>query len=322
MVLTGFLGSGKTTLLNRMLSDPSMQDTAVVVNEFGAIGVDHLLVAPLAEDVVLLASGCLCCNAGDDLSAALASMLARRDAGTLPSFRRIVIETTGIAQPGAVLQRLLADQDLSGQLRIQDIVTVVDAVFGAPALERYPECAGQVAVASQLVLSKLDLVDGTAVESLACRLRSLNPIAPVLRPGRDGPLPGGLLAGTGAVASHAFDAFDAVRTSFADHADRYTSFWMRWDEPTDWEDFKAWLEGLLIARGDSILRMKGLLQVYGRALPLVLQGVQHALYAPKDLPSWPYERPRSELVFVTRDFPRDAAVRSFRQFFPYRVITH
>ncbi len=327
IVLTGFLGSGKTTLLNRLLSDPSMHDTAVVVNEFGEIGVDNLLVASVTDDVVLLSSGCVCCSTGDDLSGALASMLSRRNSGALPPFQRIVLETTGIADPSSVLQRLLSDADLASQIRIQAVVTVVDAVFGEAALSRHTECASQVAVANRLVISKLDLVRRGNVNSLLDCLRSINPAAPILLPGRDEPAtaPHCLFSDANADAGVTFSAIPPLahrsicRGAVPDHANRYGTFWFCWNEPTDWEDFKAWLEGLLIARGDSILRMKGLLQVVGRAQPVVVQGVQHALYPPKELVCWPHETPRSEIVFVTQDFSREAALRSFRQFFPYRV---
>jgi G3E family GTPase len=326
VLLSGFLGSGKTTLLNRLLSDPSMHDTAVVVNEFGEIGVDHLLITSVIDDVVLLASGCVCCNAGDDLVAALASMLTRRNGGALPPFQRIVLETTGIADPSSVLRRLLFDGDLAAQIRIQAVVTVVDAVFGEAALSRHPECSSQVAVANRLVISKLDLVPRGNVDSLLDCLRSINPAAPILLPGRDEPAAAHYLFGdSNADASATFSAIpppahrSICRGAVPEHANRYGTFWFRWEEPTDWEDFKAWLEGLLIARGDSILRMKGLLQVAGCAQPVVVQGVQHALYPPKELARWPHETPRSEIVFVTRDFSRDAALRSFCQFFPYRL---
>lgn len=326
VVLTGFLGSGKTTLLNRLLCDPSMHDTAVVVNEFGEIGVDHLLVASAMDDVVLLASGCVCCNAGDDLGAALASMLLRRNSGALPPFHRIVLETTGIADPSSVLQRLLSDGDLAAQIRIQAVVTVVDAVFGEAALSSYTECASQVTVANRLIISKLDLVRRGGLDSLLDCLRSMNPAAPILLPGRDAHTAANcLFDDTDADAGVTFSAIPppAQRPfhhgAVPEHANRYRTFWFCWNEPTHWEDFKAWLEGLLIARGDSILRMKGILQVAGGARPVVVQGVQHALYPPKELARWPRETPRSEIVFITRDFSRDAALRSFRQFFPYRV---
>lgn len=324
IVLTGFLGSGKTTLLNRVLSDPSMNDTAVIVNEFGAIGIDHLLVESVADDVVLLASGCVCCSAGDDLADALASMLKRRAEGVLPPFKRMILETTGIADPCALLQLLLATEALATEIRIQGIVTVVDGVSGIEAINRFGECASQVAMANRLLISKLDLAEQAPVVALMDLLRSMNRTAPILQLNRKEPVTLRCL----------FDvpddglSFDAVAplpdrsfrsTDGRDHAKPYRSFWLRWNEPTDWGDFTAWIEGLLLARGDSILRMKGILQVAGRMAPVVVQGVQHALYPPRELARWPYLVPGSELVFITRDFSREAALRSFREFLPHRV---
>jgi G3E family GTPase len=326
VVLTGFLGSGKTTLLNRLLSDPSMHDTAVIVNEFGEIGVDHLLVAAVADDVLLLTSGCVCCSAGDDLGAALTSLLAKRKGGTLPPFQRVILETTGIADPGSVLQRVLSDGAIASQIRIQSVVTVVDAVFGKSTLNQYAECASQVAMATRLVISKLDLASQDQVETLVPSLRSINLSAPMFLPARHCPAPTSLFGDTDAETSLSFHAIPPLaplpfhRSAPSDHADRYDTFWLCWNEPTDWEDFKAWLEALLIARGDCILRMKGLLQVAGADQPVVVQGVQHALYPPKALNHWPRGTPRSEVVFVTRDFSRAAACRSFAQFFPYRLV--
>jgi G3E family GTPase len=322
-VLTGFLGSGKTTLLNRLLADPAMHDTAVIVNEFGEIGVDHLLIATVADDVVLLGSGCVCCTAGEDFGTALASLLDRRRGGSLPPFARIVLETTGIADTGLLLQRILSDAALAVQIRIQAVITVVDAVFGASTLGRYGECASQVAMANVLVVSKLDLTAGGDLGSLVSSLRAINPAAPILRCGRGVPSAARLFGDTHAAPPSSFDTVWTLRDPSPDaisgHASRYDTFWLAWDEPTDWEDFKAWLEALLIARGDSILRLKGILQVAGRPEPLVIQGVQHALYQPRSLECWPQGAPRSQIVFVTRDFSRHAALRSLQPFLPHRI---
>jgi G3E family GTPase len=324
-VLTGFLGSGKTTLLNRLLADPAMHDTAVIVNEFGEIGVDHLLVSSVADDVILLASGCVCCSAGEDLGTALASLLARRSEGTLPPFQRIILETTGIAAPESVLQRLLSDGPVAGQIRIHAVVTVVDAVFGHSTLSRFTECASQVAMANRLVVSKLDLVDKAHVDALMEAVRAINPSAPIALSARHDAAAACLFGNSDEGADVNFQAIPPVSplSSHRDraevHSHRFDTFWFCWSEATSWGDFKEWLDGLLIARGDSILRMKGLLQVAGVTHPVVVQGVQHALYPPGALARWPRGTPRSEMVFVTRDFSRDAAVRSFGQFFPYRV---
>jgi G3E family GTPase len=182
-----------------------------------------------------------------------------------------------------------------------------------------------VARANRLVVSKLDLIDGGGVDSIVTRLRSMNPAAPILLPGCDRPSADSLFGDSSADAGFSFDAAlpsaqcRDISGATSQHENRYRTFWLAWNEPTDWDDFKAWLEGLLIARGDSILRLKGILQVAGRAQPIVIQGVQHALYPPKTLACWPRNTPRSEIVFVTCDFSRQAAVRSIQQFLPYRI---
>jgi G3E family GTPase len=328
LVLTGFLGSGKTTLLNRLLVDPAMADTAVIINEFGPVGIDHLLVEALTDDVLLLESGCICCSAGDDLGVTLSSLLARRGNGELPAFQRVVLETTGIADPGRLLQRLLGDSALSSRLRIHGVLTVVDAVFGLVTLASHPECAQQVAVANQLALSKLDLAEATDVNALRSQLRALNPLATLLDAGRvDGvrlfeevrragvsfavasppPVPSGGRSSEQPATSPSHGAHDA---------NRYSAFCLRGEEPVSWGDFEAWLEALLLARGESILRIKGLLNVAGRPRPQLVQGVQHALYPCVELPAWPHARPCSEIVFVTRDFSASAALRSLEQCLP------
>jgi G3E family GTPase len=330
VVLTGFLGSGKTTLLNRLLGQPSLADTAVIINELGPVGIDHLLVETLTDDVLLLESGCICCTAGEDLGATLTGLLARRGIGELPPFRRIVLETTGVADTGRLLQRLLGDSALAPEVRIHGVLTVVDAVFGSVTLERYPECAHQIAVANQLVLSKLDLAEAAGVESLRTRLRALNPLATVVEGGsarldcarlfEDIGHGGVSFAVTPLPAPDAADA-PAVRAAMSStraehHADRYSAFSLHWDEPVSWVDFEAWLEALLLARGESILRIKGLLNVAGRRRPQLVQGVQHALYPCAELRAWPHDTPRSEFVFVTRDFSASATRRSLQQCFP------
>jgi G3E family GTPase len=328
VVLTGFLGSGKTTLLNRLLAHPAMADTAVLINEFGPVGIDHLLVEALTDDVLLLESGCICCSAGDDLGSTLASLLARRRCGDLPPFRRMVLETTGIADPGRLLQRLLAEPILAPEVRIQGVLTVVDAVFGGVTLERHPECGQQAALANLLALSKLDLAEATAVEALRSRLRALNPLATVLdAAGLDGARLFEEVGRAGvSFAVAAPPALPSMRTPSAPRAtspshgshdtDRYSAFCLRWEEPVSWPDFEAWLEALLLARGESILRIKGLLNVAGRPRPQLVQSVQHALYPCAELPAWPHGRPCSEIVFVTRDFSSSAALRSLEQCLP------
>jgi G3E family GTPase len=328
LLLTGFLGSGKTTLLNRLLVHPAMADTAVIINEFGPVGIDHLLVAALADDVLLLESGCLCCSAGDDLGLTLASLLTRRSSGDLPPFQRIVLEMTGVADPGRLLQRVLADPLLGVQVRIHGVLTVVDAVCGSVTLDRHPECAQQVALANHLALSKLDLAEATAVTALRARLRAMNPLARLLETalldgarlfedvGRAGV--SFAVAPPPAVSSLSARSRQPVTPAShgAHHANRYSAFCLRGEEPVNWADFEAWLGALLLARGESILRIKGLLNVAGRPRPQLIQGVQHALYPCAELPVWPRGRPCSEIVFVTRDFSSSAVLRSLEQCLP------
>jgi G3E family GTPase len=329
LVLTGFLGSGKTTLLNRLLVHPAMADTAVIINEFGPVGIDHLLVETLTDDVVLLESGCICCSAGDDFALTLLSLVGRRGSGELPPFQRLVLETTGIADPGRLLQRLLADSVLTSQVYIHGVVTVVDAVFGGLTLGSHPECAQQIAIANQLALSKLDVADTAGVEALRAQLRAINPLATVLDAAEvDGARMFRDVSGAGVSFATAppltFTSGGAQARALAmpawqvsHDADRYSTFCLRSEEPLSWVDFEAWLEALLLARGESILRVKGLLNVAGRLRPQLLQGVQHALYPCTELPAWPGGRPYTEIVFVTRDFSSSAALRSLRQCLPH-----
>ena len=323
VILTGFLGSGKTTLLNRLLCDSLLgRDTAVVVNEFGQIGIDHLLIMPVADNVVLLESGCVCCSAGRG---------SRRGAGVAagaPQTRRTTTVPQNRARddrhrrPRGAAAANPSDTTLAPDLKIHGVLTVVDAAFGHMTLDRHPECTLQVAVANRLILSKLDLVESTAVDALVARLQSINPSAPILALGVQDLDSAFLFADTadagvsfGAAAPMAHASRSAAITP-ARHSDRYATFCLCWDDPLAWVDVEAWLETLLIARGESILRMKGLLHITGKLYPLVVQSVQHALYPPTELLAWPRGVPRSELVFVTRDFSSGAALRSLQQFFP------
>jgi G3E family GTPase len=327
-VLSGFLGSGKTTLLNRVLTQASSRNTAVLINEFGAVGIDHHIVSQVSDDVVLLESGCVCCRAGEDIGAALTALLRRRQDGTLPAFERVILETSGLAQPGLLLQRFLSDASLAPRVRIDGIVTVVDAVFGSRALEEHAACGEQIAMANRIVISKTDLIDEAQLPSLIDRLHPLNPRAPRLALPQGAPVPETLFspaeagvsfdthyepAAAGAVAS------GSGTTRPGTHASRYQTFCLQWREPLAWGDFQAWIEGLLGARGESLLRIKGILHIEGEQRPMLVQAVQHALYAPTRLPRWPRGEPCSELVFITRDFSSVAALNSFRQLFALDV---
>ncbi len=341
-VLTGFLGSGKTTLLRRLLAHPSMADTAVVINEFGEVGLDHLLVREITEDIVLLNSGCVCCTMRDDLVASLLELQRERDAGRIPQFRRVAIESTGLADPAPIIHTLMTNAELLPHYRLGSVITTVDAVLGAGQLDHHNEAVKQAAMADRLVITKSDLAP-PGHGALAQRLRALNPGAPILSATlHDGPGPDQLLdsgpldtRAKGSDVAHWLNA-----EAYAPPADggpahagghhhaaderhdaRIASFCLYFDRPLAWRTFVEWLELLLASRGESVLRVKGLLNVAGRSRPLVIHGVQHVVYPPTELAGWPDGDERSRIVFITRDLPRCAVENSFRAVFGEGLLT-
>lgn len=308
-ILTGFLGSGKTSLLNAILRDPAFGDTAVLINELGDVGVDHLLVEQVGDDIILLESGCVCCSIEDDLSAALARLSAQRAAGVIPPFTRIIVETTGIADPGPVIQTVIGRPTPGLAITLDGVITVVDGVLGATSLDAFPEVERQVAVADLLVVSKQSMAEPDAVTRLIDRLSELAPDVPVLDHDVARQTPA-LLFGGFAQRVHA----PTPHRHHHGHDGRYATFTLRWEAPVAWTDFIAWLEGLLAVRGDDILRLKGMVNVAGQERPVIVQGVQQLLFAPTRLPDWPGGCPRNEIVMITRHFSRTAAWRSLMPF--------
>jgi G3E family GTPase len=329
-VLTGFLGAGKTTLLNHLLRQPEMAGTAVMINEFGEIGLDHLLVETLEEDAILLQSGCLCCTIRGDLSAALVRLAERMEAGQ--PIRRVVLETTGLADPVPILQTLLADPAIQRHFVLAGVVTLVDAANGMATLDTQPEAVRQVAVADRLLVSKPDLVDAAALGSLLARLRQLNPGAvPTLAPQ-------GVAAVEALLGEARFDPAgqgEAVRgwlspEAWDHHGDHdhghhdhdhghghhhhhdhnrhdasIHAFCLTFDQPLPWQGLATWLEMLTATRGASVLRVKGILDLEGQEKPVAIHGVQHVWHSPTILAGWPEGEPRkSRLVFILRDLPR------------------
>lgn len=312
-LITGFLGSGKTSLLNRLLASPDMADSAVLINEFGETAVDHLLVENIDDDIVVLESGCVCCSVRDDLAGALQTLWAKREQGLIPSFRRVILETTGIADPLPVCRQIMTDELVTPYYSNGAIVTVVDGVYGQSNLDRHVESIRQIVVADHLVLTKVDLINRLELESLEKRLQGLNPSASISH--RDAVSgTGDLLSGLSARQNPdqwltARSSNDLNQSSETGHDARFGSFCIRWREPVAWNDFTAWLEVLLLARGEQILRIKGMINQKGETLPILIQGVQHTVYAPVKLESWPGE-PRTELILITQDFPKEAVVNS------------
>ena len=300
-VLTGFLGSGKTTLLRHALSLPALADTAVIINEFGEVGLDHLLVRELAEDVVLLASGCVCCALKDDLSATLRDLLRAASVGEIPPFSRVVLETTGLADPLPIMRLLQVDRQLARWYRLGQVITSVDGVNGLQSLVRYAEATQQVAAADCIIVTKTDLPTSQDLDLLSKRLAAVNPTALLLEAARDRAAIGERLIATAAMER---DWASLELLPDGDHLASsptgVSSFTIEIDRSVDLDDFVDWLDLLLSSRGDSILRVKGYITAIGHDRPLAIQGVQHVLDRPEPMPDWPGEPNRTQLVFITK----------------------
>lgn len=305
-VLTGFLGSGKTTFLRRVLTAEAMRDTAIVINEFGAVGLDHLLVEASSDDVVQLGNGCLCCMVRQDLVRTLYGLLARRAAGDAP-FRRVVIETSGLAEPAPILYTLAADARLERALRLDTVVTVVDGIAGQATLERFGEATAQVVVADRLLVSKTDLAPLS--ESLPRALAALNPTAE-LAEATDADAPSLLFRGADAPARPLW------RRPFASaaHSHGIVTLAVALRRPMSRLDFARALGGLARERGEDLLRVKGIVAFADRSGgPAAIHAVQHTLYPPDWLPDWPDNEHSSRLVFITRDIPQADILARFAE---------
>lgn len=321
-LLTGFLGAGKTTLLNRLLQDPALADTAVLINEFGEIGLDHLLVQHFDDATVLLASGCLCCTVRGDLVEGLEQLLRRMDNGVIPPFRRVVIETTGLADPAPILHVLMMHPYLVMRFRLDGVVTVVDAVNGLSTLDEHPESVRQAAISDRIVLTKTDLLDSpervTGAEALRARLRALAPGAPVLDAAQGQATPAALLgAGLYDPANKIPDvsrwlADEAIASAEAEsrlhahdhnrHDDRIRAFTVATEAPVAAAAIDMFLELVRGTHGAKLLRLKGIVKLAeDPERPLVLHGVQHVLHPPSQLPAWPDDDRRTRLVMIVRD---------------------
>jgi G3E family GTPase len=292
-VMTGFLGAGKTTLIERFLESPEGQGTAVIVNEFGAVGIDDALVRDSAEQTVLLGNGCVCCITRSDLQLALRQLLIDRERGLVPGFARIVIETSGLADPAPILQTFSTDRALGGEFHIDVLLAVVDAVNGETNLKTAAEARKQVILADRLVVSKSDLAGAAEVELLVRRLQELNPRAAID------------VAVAGALDPDQFVAPAAAgRSSFiaeAEHSDGIASFVLERQKPMQWPAFTRAMETLIALRGSDLLRVKGILNVAGCQGPVVVQYVQHLAHPPVELQSWPDQNRNSRIVFITRN---------------------
>jgi G3E family GTPase len=310
-VLTGFLGSGKTTLLSRVLAQPDLRDTAVVISEFGAVALDHLLLEATADDVVELPNGCTCCAVRQGLADAFYRLLRSRQAADKPPFRRIALETSGLADPGPVLYTLSADAFLEASLRLDRVVTTIDAVAAPATLDRYPEAVAQAAVADLLLLTKTDLAPLS--DGFLQRLVALNPTASIAdandADGRD------LLFGG---SPKALPRPRPVAT--ATHAHGISALSLRLKRPMSRLGFAMALGGLARDHGEKLLRVKGLVAFSDRpGGPAAIHAVQHTLYPPRWLESWPDADATSRLVFIIRDLEPDEILRRFAEGEPVPV---
>ena len=328
-LLTGFLGSGKTTLLNHLLRHQPL--TAVVMNEFGEIGLDHQLLEESRGPLALLSGGCVCCQIQGTLAPTLKNLYMARSGGTLPPYRRILIETTGIADPAPILDTLLNERWIAARHRMDGVVTTVDAVLGAEQLDTYPEARRQVAVADRLLLTKTDLASPEALAGLETRLADLNPAAPrhrvlngeidpalilnagLFNPGDKHPDVEKWLAHqrykpvarSGILGGKASPAPATIPGTSGHLDERIRAFSLSFDAPLDWAGLHAALEMLIAFRPKNLLRMKAIVDVAGKPNPVVLHGVQHVLYPPAELAEWPDEDHRSRFVFITADLEED-----------------
>jgi G3E family GTPase len=319
-VLTGFLGAGKTTLLNSLLKDPALADTAVLINEFGEVGIDHLLVELVEGNVVQLSTGCLCCTVRGDLVDSLEKLLRDRDNGRV-AFSRVMIETTGLADPAPVLHTIMLHPYLVLRFRLDGIVTVVDAVNGLATLEAQPEAVKQIAVADRIVLGKSDLLDTparrAAAQTLLTRVRGLNPAAPILDAAA-GEAAAERLLGCGLydparripdvkrwLAAEALDRAEAAHAHGHDpnrHDARIRAYALTAEAAIPAGAFDMFLELLRATHGPNLLRVKGIVKLAETPdRPVVIHGVQHVFHPTAQLDAWPDDDQRTRLVFIVRD---------------------
>jgi G3E family GTPase len=313
-LITGFLGSGKTTLLQRLLRDPALSDTAVLINEFGEIGLDHHLLERIDETMVMLQSGCVCCTIRGELSAAIKDLHSRRERGSLPPFRRLVVESTGLADPFPILSTVRSDPVLRHHFCLGNVITTVDAVNGGRQLDAEPESVKQVAVADRLVLTKTDLATAEAATRLTKRLRQINLGAPLWRAAEDDLDADALLSSEDHEAWQPTESNDASLDDHHRHSVDIRTLALCIEEPVDWARFGVWLTMLLNRHGDALLRVKGILNVADAATPVAVHAVQHLVHTPRHLEVWPDADRRSRLVFIARGLDPAVIERSFRAF--------
>lgn len=335
VIITGFLGSGKTTVLNHLVKQPGMSSTAVIINEFGEIGIDHLLVETSTEEMIELNNGCICCTVRGDLVDKLGSLAMWLDAGKIPPVDRVIVETTGLADPAPIMHTLMTDENILNRFNLDKVVTVVDAITGLTTYERFDEAVRQTAIADKLLLSKGDLVatlsDDEAFDRLKQKIKELNPRVEVLETINGEVSPDALFSEARDDAEAAFADFSDWLSAAADnchdkdctdhshshhHREGVTSFIIELDEAVDSEPFNDFLQELAIEFGEYILRMKGILNVAGKPeQPAVFHGVQHVFFPVSWLEEWPDEERTSKLVFITQGLDPEVIKNRFAELY-------
>ena len=336
IVLTGFLGAGKSTLLSDLAATSGLAGTAVLINEFGEVAVDHHLVEKIDESLVVLDSGCICCSVRGDLVRALKNLFQRAARREIGPVERVLIETTGLADPAPVVYTLMKEPFIAARFFCDGVITAVDVTHIDAQLKKHRQALSQVAMADRLLLTKCDLIAQSTRAGVAERLARLNPAAPQIEI-FDGKAPAGALSGCGLYGASAkrLDVVSWLGVSHSPtvarylparmeerphhrHDERVTSCVLVFDAPLDWLRFSETLEALLAAHGEQVLRVKGLLNVAGDSRPRVVQCVQHAFYPPSNLSAWPTEGPyadgRSRLVFIVQDLHPEEVARWFADF--------
>jgi G3E family GTPase len=332
LLLTGFLGVGKTTWLNRLLREPGYANTAVVINELGAVGIDHQLVRHASDQITVLENGCLCCVMNGELIDTLRDLYLKRVKDEVPEFDRVLIESTGLADPSPVVGMLSRDAFLDTYYRFAGVLTLVDATVGMATLDAHFEAVKQVAMADRVALTKRDLASDTvALSALIARIGQINPGAEVVDTRTEGPasLLGGVQRrpGVGSDARRwlAADRFVAVKGvggiappqqagANGPHDGRVQSFCVTFDEPVHRDNLRAALEMLCAFRGENLLRIKGIVNAIGEQMPLVVHAVQHTLYAIETLDAWPDDDRRTRLVFIARDLDAEFIRKTLESF--------
>ena len=305
-IVTGFLGAGKTTLIRRLLATPEGANSAIVVNEYGEAAIDDALLRTSTDATVLLGNGCLCCAARSDLAATLHALFAERAQGAVPSFARIIIETSGLADPGPVLQTFAADRAVGDHFHVASLVAVIDAAGGLGNLALMPEARHQVALADRIIMTKTDLADGAATAALMERIRALT--AAPIAVARDGVITPSFVLDepidlpARAIPHHPGHA----------HSEGIESFALIFDRPLAWGVLQQAVAVLTALRGSDLLRVKGLVSIAGCRGPVVVQAVQHLAHPPIELEDWPGDDRRSRLVFITKNLGREPVEALFR----------